>query len=91
MQGGIKAWIDVRYPVISTFVDKSDIDDCIKHSLNAKVNRIFLHLEEGDDDKARQEVDKFTCFVNNTEKVGKINSGQADYLRLEAGLIGKMI
>ena len=91
MQGGISAWIDARYPVVSTFVDESDVDDCTKHSLNTKINRVFPYLEKGDDNKAKQEIDRFTCFVNATERVNKTSSSQADYLRHEAELITKMI
>jgi rhodanese-related sulfurtransferase len=91
MQGGIPAWIDARYSVVSTFVDESDVDSCTKKVLNAKINCALLHLKRGNDDKAKQELDKFDCFVNTTERVNRISSSQAEYLRHEAELIKEMI
>jgi 3-mercaptopyruvate sulfurtransferase SseA len=91
MKLGIPSWIDARLPVVSTFVDESNIDECIKNSLNPKIDRVFLHLEKGNEDKANQELDKFDLFVNNTERVGKLNSSQASYLRNESNLVRIMI
>ncbi|RPJ79317.1 MAG: rhodanese-like domain-containing protein [Alphaproteobacteria bacterium] len=88
---GIPSWIDARLPVISTFVDESNIDECIKNSLNPKIDRVFLHLEKGNDSKAKQELDKFNLFVNNTESAGKLNFSQTGYLRNESKLIRNMI
>jgi rhodanese-related sulfurtransferase len=87
----IPLWIDARFPVVSTFVDESNLDKCVKNSLNPKIDRVFLHLEKGDDDKAKQELNKSILFINNTESVGKINSSQASYLRNEIRLIRNMI
>jgi rhodanese-related sulfurtransferase len=81
VEHGITEWIDSKLPVVSTFVDESDIEDCIKHSLNAKIKRVFLHLEKGDKAKAKQELCKFTNFVNTSVSPNQLTSRRADYLR----------
>jgi rhodanese-related sulfurtransferase len=91
MQGGIPAWIDARYPVVSTFVDELGLDHCIKNALNVKINRVLYYLEKGNDAKAEKELDKFICFVNATERAEKLNSNQANYSRLEAENIRHMM
>jgi hypothetical protein len=91
MEQGITEWIDSRLPVVSTFVDESDIEDSMKNSLNAKINCVFLHLEKGEKYKAKRELCKFTDFVNKTENANKLTAYQADYLRNESILVGNMI
>lgn len=80
MQGGIKAWIDAGYPVVSSFVDELHCADSTKTALNAKVNNILYHLEKGDDAKAIEKIDKFTAFVDEMEAEGRLDSNEADYL-----------
>lgn len=91
LEGGIPTWIRAGYPVVSIFVDNCDIDYCIKHILNAKIDRILCYLEKGDFIKAEKEIDKFVNFVNATENGDQITSDQATYLRNEAELIRNMI
>ncbi len=91
MQGGIPAWIDARYPVVSTFVDELGVNHCIEKVLNIRINRVLLYLEKGNDAKAEKELDKFISFVNATERAGKLDSSQANYSRLEAENIRHMM
>ena len=91
MKGGIRAWIDAGYSVVSTFVDISDVDDCIKHALNAQINCVFVLLENGCDKKAGERLDKFNHFVDKMKEINRINNDQAIYLKDEAEFIRKMI
>lgn len=91
MKGGIQKWIDAGYPVVSTFVDVSDVDDSIKHALNAQINCVFVLLENGYDQEARGKLDKFNLFVDRMKEINRINNDQATYLKAEAEFIRKMI
>lgn len=91
IEGGIKAWIDAGYSVVSTFVDISVVDDCIKQALNAQINCVFILLENGYDQKAKKQLDKFNCFVDKMTEINKIDDDQATYLKAEAEFIRKMI
>jgi len=90
-KGGIQAWIDARYSVVSTFVYVSDVDRCIKPALNSQINCVFLLLKMGNDSEAKEKLDKFECFVDKTEQIDRITNDQAIYLKGEAGFIRKMI
>jgi rhodanese-related sulfurtransferase len=91
MKGGIQEWINAGYSVVSTFVDISDVDDCIKHALNAQINCVFVLLENGYDQEARGKLDKFNLFVDRMKDINRINNDQATYLKAEAEFIRKMI
>ncbi|MGB9926780.1 MAG: rhodanese-like domain-containing protein [Methanosarcina sp.] len=91
MQMGIPAWIDARYPVTSTFIDESGVRSCIKKPLKAKINCVFLSLRMGDDARAKNQLDQFKSFVNETERARIVSPGQAIYLRAEAEEIRQMI
>lgn len=81
MQGGIKAWIDAGYPVVSSFVDELEYaDDSTKTALNAKVNNILWHLEKGNDAKAIEKIGNFIAFVDEMEAENRLDSNEADYL-----------
>lgn len=91
LQGGLQTWIDARYSVVSTFVDASGVDDCMKQALNAQINCVFVLLENGYDQEAKERLDKFNRFVDKMEEIGRIDTGQATYLKAEAEFIRKMI
>lgn len=81
MQGGIKAWIGAGYPVVSSFVNELECaDNSTKNALNARVKNILCHLEKGNDLKAIEKIDNFTCFVNKMEAKCRLNPDEADYL-----------
>jgi rhodanese-related sulfurtransferase len=91
MPGGIQEWINAGYSVASTFVEVSDVADCIKNALNAQINCVFVLLEVGNDPEAKDRLDKFNRFVDKMEEIEWIDDGQATYLKAEAELIRKMI
>jgi rhodanese-related sulfurtransferase len=91
MEVGIQGWIDARYSVVSTFVDVSGVDDCIKQVLNSRINCVFFFLKMCDDDEANEQLDRFNHFVNKIEQINRIDADQAAYLTAEAELIRKMI
>jgi rhodanese-related sulfurtransferase len=91
MPGGIQEWINAGYSVVSTFVEVSDVADCIKNALNAQINCVFVLLEVGNDLEAKDRLDKFNRFVDKMEEIEWINDEQATYLKAEAELIRKMI
>jgi len=81
MDGGIKVWIDEGCPVVITFVDELDCaDDSTKTALNSKLSNVLKHLENGDDCKAIEKVDKFICFVCEMENECRLDSDEATYL-----------
>ncbi|WP_410507348.1 rhodanese-like domain-containing protein [Methanosarcina hadiensis] len=91
MEGGIKAWIDARYSVVSSFVDVSGVDDIINQALDAQINCVFFYLKMGDDLKANEQLEGFIVFVDFMEQNKIISSSQAKYLISEANFIKKMI
>lgn len=87
MDGGIKAWIDERYPVVISFVDELDcVDDSTKTAFDSKLNNVLKHLENGDDCKAIKKVDKFIFFVCEMENECRLDSNEAAYLIHEASV-----
>ncbi|MPM51672.1 Thiosulfate sulfurtransferase GlpE [bioreactor metagenome] len=91
LQYGIQEWVDVGYPVVSTFVDVSGVVDCVKNVLNAQINRVFVLLEKGCDQEAKDQLNKTNCTINKTEEINKISHDQAIYLKNETGFIRQMI
>jgi len=91
VEGGIQAWIDAGYSVVSTFVDISGVDDCIKQALNAQINCVFVLLENGYDQEAKKRLDKFNCFVDKMTEINKIDDDQVYLLKSRSRIIRKMI
>lgn len=81
MEGGIKAWIDAGYPVVSSFVNELEYaDDSTKNALNAEVKTILCYLKKGNDLKAIEKIDNFTVLVDEMEAEGRLNYDEANYL-----------
>lgn len=91
MKVGIQVWIDAGYPVVSTFVDVSDVNCHIKPVLETQIDCVFFLLENGCDQEAREQLDEFNFFVDEMKEINLINSDQATYLKAEAEFIRKMI
>lgn len=91
LQFGLQEWINAGYSVESTFVDVSGVVDCVKHVLNARINCVFVLLERGCDQEAKDQLNKTNCTINKMEEIDKINHDQAMYLKNETGFIRQMI
>lgn len=91
MKVGIQEWINEGYPVVSAFVDVSDVNGHLKPTLNAQIDYILSLLEMKDDVGAKEQIDVFKNLVTQMEQIGEIDTDQAKYLKAEAELISKMI
>jgi len=84
MNEAIPAWINAKYPVVSTFVDESGVKGPVKKELRTQIDCALSYLETGNEAKAKEQLDKFKSFVNDAETACLINTDQAKYLRAEA-------
>lgn len=91
MKGGISAWIDERYPIESTFVNELGVKGFIKKPLKAQIKCVLCYLRTGNQSEAKEQLDEFISFVNETEEAKRLTSDQANYSRFEANELKLMI